>query len=58
MEDNRSSVIEKNRRGNLGDGELPPELEDCIKGATERCPVQVIHAPSGWPSMVLLQYWS
>ena len=44
MEDNRSSVIEKYREGKLGEGEAPPELEDCIKGAAEQCPVQVIHA--------------
>ncbi len=45
MEDNRSGVIEKYRKGNLGEGEAPPELEDCVKEAAERCPAQVIHAP-------------
>lgn len=43
-EDNRSSVIEKYRKGSLGEGEAPLELDDCIKGAADQCPVQVIHA--------------
>lgn len=42
-EDTLSCVVEQYRvDGKLEQGEAPPDLEDCVKGAAEECPVQII----------------
>jgi ferredoxin len=41
--DGKSSIVAKYRvGGNLGEGEVPVELEDCTKSAAEACPVSII----------------
>ncbi len=43
-EDGFSQIVEKYRiGGNIGAGEAPEELEDCIKDAADGCPVEIIH---------------
>lgn len=42
-DDNFSQVIEKYRAGELGEGEAPDDLVDCVVEAADNCPVQVIH---------------
>jgi ferredoxin len=41
--DTLSQVREKYRSGEPGEGEVPEELEDCVKEAADACPVLVIH---------------
>ena len=42
-EDTLSQVVEAYRtEGKLEQGEAPPDLEDCVTGAADLCPVQVI----------------
>ncbi|QOJ78476.1 ferredoxin [Infirmifilum lucidum] len=43
-EDGKSQIVAKYRVGNNpGEGEVPGELEECIKSAAEACPVSIIH---------------
>ncbi len=42
-DDNLSQVAEKYRKGNLGEGEAPDNLTDCVVDAADNCPVEVIH---------------
>lgn len=43
-EDGKSAIVPKFRvGGNPGQGEVPAELEDCVKSAAEACPVSIIH---------------
>lgn len=39
----KSRLLEEFQKGSPGEGEVPPELENCAKEAAEACPVQVIH---------------
>ncbi len=42
-EDGKSAIAEKYRvGGNIGEGEVPDELFDCVKQAADSCPVQII----------------
>jgi ferredoxin len=41
--DDKSTVVEKFRKGKPGEGEVGPDLETCVVEAREACPVQVIH---------------
>ncbi len=43
VDDDLSQVIEKYRKGNLGEGEAPDYLIDCVTDAADNCPVEVIH---------------
>ncbi|AKG38127.1 MAG: ferredoxin [Infirmifilum sp.] len=43
-EDGKSQIVAKYRvGGNPGEGEVPVELEECVKSAAEACPVSIIH---------------
>ncbi|MCJ7444201.1 MAG: ferredoxin [Methanotrichaceae archaeon] len=42
-EDNLSQIIESYRTGEVGEGEAPDDMGDCITQACEDCPVSVIH---------------
>ncbi|HDD33527.1 MAG TPA: ferredoxin [Thermofilaceae archaeon] len=42
-EDGKAQIVSKFRTGSdIGRGEVPGELEDCVKSAAEACPVQII----------------
>ncbi len=43
LDDNFSQVVEKYRGGELGEGEAPDTLTDCVIDAADNCPVEVIH---------------
>lgn len=41
--DSLSQIVEGYRRNeNLGEGDIPPDIEGCIKDAADSCPVQII----------------
>lgn len=43
-EDGKSAIVAKYRvGGKVEAGEVPGELEDCVKSAAEACPVSIIH---------------
>ena len=43
-EDGYCSIIEQYRvGGNPAEGEVPADLEDCVREAAEECPVEIIH---------------
>ena len=43
-EDGMSQIVEKYRvNGQLDRGEVPDSLSDCVTGAAESCPVEIIH---------------
>lgn len=42
-DDNQSQIVEKYRVGELGEGEVPDDLIDCVITASDNCPVEVIH---------------
>ncbi|MEM0377396.1 MAG: ferredoxin [Thermofilum sp.] len=43
-EDGKSAIVAKYRLGGkLEEGEVPGELEDCVKSAAEAFPVSIIH---------------
>ena len=42
-EDNQSQIIEKFRRGSIGEGEAPNNQQTCVKEAEKMCPVQGIY---------------
>lgn len=43
-EDGKSQIVAKFRvGGNPGQGEVPVDLEECVKSAAEACPVSIIH---------------
>lgn len=42
-DDNLSQVVEKYRKGKMGEGEAPDNLTDCVVDAADGCPVEVIH---------------
>ena len=42
IEDGKSSITEKYRRGNLDQGEVGKELVECVANARDFCPVSVI----------------
>jgi ferredoxin len=43
-EDDMSQIVEQYRvDGDVAVGEVPAELEDCVRGAAEGCPVEIIH---------------
>lgn len=42
VEDGKSSVVEKYRKGGLGEGETGEEFADCVGNARDSCPVTVI----------------
>ena len=42
-DDGKAQIIEKYRTGdNIGEGIVPEELGECVKSASEACPVQII----------------
>lgn len=44
-DDGQSHIVVKYRvADNEAEGEAPEELEDCVRGAAEGCPAEVIHA--------------
>ena len=46
-DDDKSRIIEKYRTGSApGEGETVSDNENCVKTASEECPVQVIHVYS------------
>lgn len=36
-------IVEKYRLEELGEGEAPDDLIDCVKKASDDCPAEVIH---------------
>jgi ferredoxin len=42
LEDGKSGIVEKYRRGNLGEGEVEDDLASCVGNARDSCPVEVI----------------
>jgi ferredoxin len=42
IEDGKSSIVEKHRKGNLGEGEVRSDLVACVESAKDVCPVCVI----------------
>ncbi|MDD1671490.1 MAG: ferredoxin [Methanomicrobiales archaeon] len=41
--DSLSQIVEGYRRNeNPGEGDIPPDMEGCIKDAADSCPVQII----------------
>jgi ferredoxin len=44
IEDGKSSIVEKYRMGNLGEGEVGDSLRECVEMAEKSCPVQVIRS--------------
>lgn len=42
-DDNFSQIVEKYKAGELGEGEVPDDLIDCVMKASDNCPVEVIH---------------
>lgn len=44
VDDGYSQVVEQYRTGgNIGQGEAPDDLEDCVQDAADGCPVEIIH---------------
>jgi len=44
VEDGKSSIVEKYRAGNPGEGEVSDSLRECVEIAEKSCPVQVIRS--------------
>lgn len=42
-DDDRSRIMAAYRAGSEGEGTVPKDQEDCVEGAVDACPVQVIH---------------
>jgi ferredoxin len=42
LEDGKSGIVERYRRGNLGEGEVGDDLASCVENARDSCPVEVI----------------
>ena len=42
VEDGKSSIVEKHRKGSLGEGEIGSDLVACVENARDSCPVSVI----------------
>jgi ferredoxin len=43
-DDAQSQIVEDYRRGgDPAEGEVPDDMEDCVRDAAEGCPVEVIH---------------
>jgi ferredoxin len=42
IEDGKSSIVEKYRKGNVGEGEVGEDLRACVESARDSCPVSVI----------------
>jgi len=42
LEDGKSGIVEKYRRGSLGEGEVGNDLTSCVENARDSCPVEVI----------------
>jgi ferredoxin len=42
VEDGKSSIAEKYRKGSLGEGEVGKDLVACVESARDSCPVSVI----------------
>jgi ferredoxin len=42
LEDGKSGVVEKFRKGNSSEGEVGDELKACVENARDSCPVSVI----------------
>lgn len=43
-DDGWSQIVEKYRAGgDISIGEVPDDLEDCVREASEGCPVEIIH---------------
>ena len=42
LEDGKSGIVEKFRKGNSGEGEVGDELKACVENARDSCPVSVI----------------
>jgi ferredoxin len=42
VEDGKSSIVEKYRKGSLGKGEVGKDLVACVENARDSCPVSVI----------------
>jgi ferredoxin len=42
VEDGKSGIIEKHRKGSPGEGEVGSELVACVESARDSCPVCVI----------------
>jgi ferredoxin len=42
IEDGKSSIVEKHRKGSLGEGEVGSDLIACVESAKDACPVCVI----------------
>jgi len=43
IEDGKSSIVEKYRKGNAGEGEVGEDLKACVESARDSCPVSVIN---------------
>lgn len=42
VEDGKSSIVEKHRKNNLGEGEVETDLTACVESAKDSCPICVI----------------
>ena len=42
LDDGKSGIVEKYRKGSLGEGEVRDDLSSCAKNARDSCPVEVI----------------
>ncbi len=42
IEDGKSSITEKYRNGNMGEGEVNDSLISCVENSKNSCPVEVI----------------
>ena len=42
LNDGKSAIVEKYRKGNLGEGEVGEDLASCAENARDSCPVEVI----------------
>ncbi|VVB65148.1 4Fe-4S single cluster domain of Ferredoxin I [uncultured archaeon] len=40
---NFSMIVEKYRSGELGEGEAPEDLIDCVIKVSDDCPIEIIH---------------
>jgi ferredoxin len=44
IEDGKSSIVEKHRKNEPGEGEVANDLVDCVENAKASCPVEAISA--------------
>jgi ferredoxin len=42
LDDGKSGIVEKYRKGSLGEGEVSDDLTSCVENAKVSCPVEVI----------------